>query len=212
MHEIDYTRLRNEMVEFQLKGRGIHALNVLEAFIKVRRHLFVPEEYRTRSYENRPIPIGYDQSISQPYITAYMTELLEPGKEMRVLEIGTGSGFQTAILSSLFKEVYSIELIDALAYRSKSILSEEGYDNIHIKIGDGYNGWKEFAPFDRIIVTCAPEHIPSTLTGQLAEAGRMIIPTGERSKQKLCLLERKNGQISQMETLPVLFVPMVHKK
>jgi len=212
MQEIEYARLRKEMVEFQLKGRGIHALNVLEAFIKVRRHLFVPEEYRTRSYENRPIPIGYDQSISQPYITAYMTELLEPGKEMRVLEIGTGSGFQTAILSSLFKEVYSIELIDALAYRSKSILSEEGYDNIHIKIGDGYNGWKEFAPFDRIIVTCAPEHIPSTLTGQLAEAGRMIIPTGERSKQKLCLLERKNGQISQMETLPVLFVPMVHKK
>jgi len=212
MQEIDYSRLRREMVEIQLKGRGIQNLQVQEAFRTVRRHFFVPEAYRNRSYENRPIPIGFDQTISQPYITAYMTELLHADKNMRVLEIGTGSGYQTAILSCLCKEVYTIEMIETLAKRSIKTLKEEGYHNVKVKIGDGYRGWKEFAPFDLIIVTCAPTDIPATLLDQLAEKGKMIIPAGETGKQKLFLIEKINGQISQTETLPVLFVPMVHKK
>jgi len=212
MQEIEYTRLRREMVEQQLKRRGIHTPDVLEAFLTVRRHIFVPEDLRYRSYENRPIHIGFDQTISQPYITAFMTEQLQPSKGLRTLEIGTGSGYQTAILSRLCKEVYSVEMITALAINSKRILEEEGYHNIHIKVGDGYRGWKEFAPYDLIIVTCAPENIPSILKEQLAENGKMIIPVGESGKQKLYLLEKINGQINQLELLPVLFVPMVHKK
>jgi protein-L-isoaspartate(D-aspartate) O-methyltransferase len=209
MDEADYTRLRQRMVEYQLKARGIHSPNVLETFLQVRRHVFVPEEYRSRSYEDGPLPIGFEQTISQPYIVAYMTDLLKPDKSMRVLEIGTGSGYQAAILSCLCKEVYSIEMIESLGAHTKVTLQEEGYDNIILKTGDGYNGWKESAPYDLIVVTCAPLKIPPPLLKQLAENGKMMIPAGESFRQKLYLIEKKKGKIHQNETLAVRFVPMM---
>jgi protein-L-isoaspartate(D-aspartate) O-methyltransferase len=212
MQEIEYNRLRKEMVQQQIKARGIHTPGVLEAFLSVPRHVFVPEEYRSRSYEDNPLPIGFNQTISQPYIVAYMIEILKPDKNMRVLEIGTGSGYQTAILSCLCKEVYSLEIIDSLAKLTEDKLKEEGYHNIKIKTGDGYKGWSKFAPFDIIIVSCAPTNIPIALLDQLAEGGRMIIPVGESHRQKLYLIEKKNGKISQKETLFVSFVPMIQKK
>lgn len=208
--EDDFARLRQKMVEQQIKGRGIRTPNVLEAFINVPRHIFVPLEYRDYSYNDTPLPIGYDQTISQPYIVAYMTEILKPTKSMRVLEIGTGSGYQAAILSYLCKEVYSVEIIDSLAIRSKILFEREGYKNIHVKIGDGYHGWKEYAPYDAIIVTCAPGKIPEALVEQLDEGGRMIIPAGDNYNQKLYLIEKINGKLRQKATLPVLFVPMKH--
>ena len=211
MDEIDYTRLRKEMVEYQIKARGIHSQNVLRAFMNVRRHVFVPDEYRNRSYEDNPLPIGFNQTISQPFIVAYMVESLKPDKNMRVLEIGTGSGYQTAILSCLCKEVFSVELIDSLGESTKMKLKEEGYNNIRVKIGDGYLGWKKFAPFDRILVTCAPINIPEPLLEQLAEGGKMMIPAGESHRQKLYLIEKVHGEIRQLETLSVSFVPMIHK-
>jgi len=208
--EEDFSRLRQKMVEQQLMNRGIRSPNVLRACMNVPRHIFVPAEYRKYAYDDTPLPIGYDQTISQPYIVAYMTEILKPDKNMRVLEIGTGSGYQAAILSYLCKEVYSVEIIDSLASRSKRIFEKEGYKNIKVKTGDGYKGWKEYAPYDAIIVTCAPTKIPDALTDQLAEGGRMIIPAGESDYQKLYLIEKMNGKIRQKETIPVLFVPMQH--
>jgi protein-L-isoaspartate(D-aspartate) O-methyltransferase len=211
MKEDDFTRLRQKMVEKQIKKRGIYAPNVLDAFMNVPRHIFVPEEYRNMSYDDTPLPIGFDQTISQPYIVAYMTEILKPDKNMKVLEIGTGSGYQAAILSRLCKEVYTIEIIDSLAARSKKIFEKEGYKNIRVKTGDGYNGWKEYAPYDAIIVTCAPTKIPQPLLDQLSENGKMIIPAGESYNQKLYLIEKINGKIRQKETLQVLFVPMTRE-
>jgi protein-L-isoaspartate(D-aspartate) O-methyltransferase len=208
MKEDDFTRLRQKMVDQQIKSRGIRNTNVLEAFMNVPRHIFVPVEYRDMSYDDTPLPIGFDQTISQPYIVAYMTEILKPDKNMKVLEIGTGSGYQAAILAILYKEVYTIEIIDSLAVRSKKIFEKEGYQNIKVKTGDGYNGWKEYAPFDAIIVTCAPAKIPEPLLDQLAEGGKMIIPAGESYNQKLYLIEKMNGKIKLKETLSVLFVPM----
>ena len=210
MNEDVYTPLRKEMVEQQIRSRGIHTQNVLDAFYKVRRHIFVPEEYRDQSYEDRPLPIGYDQTISQPYIVAYMTDMLRPDNSMRALEIGTGSGYQTAILSCLCKEVFSVEMIDFLVSRTIKTLESEGYRNVAVKTGDGYAGWKEFAPYDIILVTCAPINIPPLLMDQLAEKGRMIIPAGESYFQKLYLIEKKDGKLKQQETIPVRFVPMIH--
>lgn len=209
-NEDDFTRLRKKMVEQQIKNRGVNDPKVLEAFMKVPRHNFVPGEYQNKAYDDTPLPIGYEQTISQPYIVAYMTEILKPDKHMRVLEIGTGSGYQAAILACLCGEVYSIEIIDSLASRSKRIFEKEGYKNIWVKTGDGYKGWKEYAPFDAIIVTCAPLKIPQPLVDQLAEGGRMIIPAGESYEQKLYLIEKTNGKVSLKETLPVRFVPMIH--
>lgn len=211
MQEIEYSRLRKEMVQLQIKARGIHSPDIIDAFMNVPRHVFVPAEYRSQSYEDNPLPIGFSQTISQPYIVAYMIEILKPDKDMRVLEIGTGSGYQTAILSCLCKEVYSMEIIDSLAKITKQKLEEEGYHNIKVKISDGYDGWKQFAPFDRIIVSCAPIDVPTALLDQLAEGGRMIIPIGESHRQKLYLIEKKNGIITQKETLSVSFVPMIKK-
>jgi len=211
MKEEDFTRQRQKMVEHQIKNRGVRSANVLEACMNVPRHIFVPEEYRNMSYDDTPLPIGYDQTISQPYIVAYMTEILKPDKSKRVLEIGTGSGYQAAILAYLYKEVYSIEIIDSLANRAKRIFEMEGYENIKVKTGDGYLGWKEYAPFDAIIVTCAPTKIPEPLVDQLAEGGKMIIPAGESYNQKLYLIEKINGKIRQKETLQVLFVPMIRE-
>lgn len=211
MQEIEYNRQRTAMVQLQIKARGIYNPSVLEAFLSVPRHIFLPNEYRSRSYEDNPLPIGFNQTISQPYIVAYMVEILKPDKTMRVLEIGTGSGYQTAILACLCKEVYSLEIIDSLAILTKQKLEEEGYHNIKVKISDGYDGWTKFAPFDRIIVSCAPIDIPTALLDQLAEGGRMIIPVGESHRQRLYLIEKKNGIISQKETLSVSFVPMIKK-
>lgn len=210
MKEDDFTRLRHKMVEQQIKNRGIRTANVLEAFMHIPRHIFVPLEYRNRSYDDTPLPIGYNQTISQPYIVAYMTEILKPDKNMRVLEIGTGSGYQAAILGYLCKEVYSVEIIDSLAARALNVFEKEGYKNIKVKTGDGYKGWKEYAPYDAIIVTCAPAKIPQPLLDQLAEGGRMVIPAGESYNQKLYFIEKENGKIRHKETLSVLFVPMLH--
>lgn len=210
MKEDEFTLLRHKMVEQQIKNRGIRDANVLEAFMRIPRHIFVPMQYQSRSYDDTPLPIGFNQTISQPYIVAYMTEILKPDKNMKVLEIGTGSGYQAAILGYLCKEVYSIEIIDSLAARSIKLFEKEGYTNIKVKTGDGYKGWKEHAPYDAIIVTCAPAKIPQPLIDQLAEGGRMIIPAGESYNQKLYFIEKENGKIRHKETLSVLFVPMLH--
>jgi protein-L-isoaspartate(D-aspartate) O-methyltransferase len=207
-----YFNQRRSMVEHQIKGRGISNKNVLNALMSVPRHKFVPVEYQSYAYDDRPLPIGFDQTISQPYIVAYMTEILNPGKSEKVLEIGTGSGYQAAILSLLYKNVYTVEIIEALGNKAKKVFNEEGYNNIKVKIGDGYQGWKEYAPFNAIIVTCAPTNIPQPLVEQLAEGGKMIIPVGADYNQALYLLEKRNGKIHKTKTLPVLFVPMMREK
>ena len=205
----EFHRQRREMVQQQIIGRGIENQYLLNAFYRVPRHIFVPIEFRKHSYVDGPLPIGYKQTISQPYIVAFMTEILKPHKKMRVLEIGTGSGYQAAILSILCKEVYSIEIIDSLAIQAKALFVLLGYQNIKVKIDDGYQGWKEFAPYDAIIVTCAPTKIPAPLLEQLAEGGKMIIPSGAKYYQKLYLIEKINGKIKQTESIPVRFVPMI---
>jgi len=196
------------MVQQQLMPRGIHDQRVLAAMTKVPREEFVPEDLRTESYSDGPLPIGHGQTISQPYIVAFMTEQLRLSAKDRVLEIGTGSGYQTAVLAEQVAEVYTIEIIEPLAKNAEAALAGLGYKNVHVKTGDGYKGWPERAPFDAIIVTCAPDRVPQTLTDQLKDGGRMIIPVGERFAQELYLLEKKNGQLKESAVLPVLFVPM----
>jgi protein-L-isoaspartate(D-aspartate) O-methyltransferase len=204
----DFKKLRELMVENQIKARGVKNKQVLESMIKVERHKFVPGEYRKSSYDDYPLPIGEGQTISQPYIVALMTEALNPERSMKVLEIGTGSGYQAAVMAELVQTVYTIEIVDLLGKRAEKTLSELGYDNIKVKIGDGYKGWKEFAPFDAIIVTCAPSHIPEPLKEQLAEGGSMVIPVGERNHQELVLLTKEKGEIKRKAIIPVIFVPM----
>jgi protein-L-isoaspartate(D-aspartate) O-methyltransferase len=188
--------------------RGINDARVLAAMAKVPREEFVPPESRAASYEDGPLPIGYGQTISQPYIVAFMTEQLRPKPSDRVLEVGTGSGYQAAILAELVSEVYSIEIVEPLAKSAEATLQRLGYKNVHLKIGDGYKGWPETAPFDAIIVTCAPDKVPQPLVDQLKDDGLMVIPVGDRFAQQLYLLEKKNGQLKQSATLPVRFVPM----
>lgn len=196
------------MVREQVVMRGITAERVLAAMRKVPREEFVPEELRTLSYDDRPLPIGYDQTISQPFIVAFMTEELQPQPGDRVLEIGTGSGYQAAIMAELVAEVYSIEIIEPLAKMAEATLQRLGYKNVHIKKGDGYKGWPEHAPFDCVIVTCAPDHVPKPLVEQLKEGGRMIIPVGSLGEQDLYLLEKEKGELRQRAVSPVRFVPM----
>jgi len=196
------------MVQQQLVPRGIHDGRVLAAMAKVPREEFVPPESRAASYEDGPLPIGHGQTISQPYIVAFMTEQLRPKPSDRVLEVGTGSGYQAAILAGLVKDVYTIEIIDALAKDAEATLQRLGYKNVHVRVGDGYRGWPEYAPFDAITVTCAPDHVPQPLIDQLKEGGRMIIPVGGFGNQELYLLEKKNGQLQRRSVLPVRFVPM----
>ncbi|MCM8780942.1 MAG: protein-L-isoaspartate(D-aspartate) O-methyltransferase [Candidatus Omnitrophica bacterium] len=198
------------MVKEQIEARGIKDKNVLEVMLKVERHKFVPPEIRHLSYEDGPLPIGSGQTISQPYIVALMTELLSLKPQDRVLEIGTGSGYQAAILAELSKEVYTIEILPELAGRAERLLGELGYKNIKVKCADGYLGWPEFAPFDAIIVTCAPDEIPAILIEQLAENGRMVIPVGEEF-QMLKLITKKFGEIKERDIIPVRFVPMIKK-
>ncbi len=204
----EFAAQRQRMVERQLKGRGIKDERVLAAMGKVPREEFVPPESRDASYEDGPLPIGYDQTISQPYIVALMTEQLRLKSSDRVLEIGTGSGYQAAILAELVSEIYSVEIVEPLAKDAEATLQRLGYKNVHVKVGDGYKGWPEAAPFDAIIVTCAPEKVPQPLTDQLKDGGRMVIPVGERFAQQLYLLEKKNGQLKESVSLPVRFVPM----
>jgi protein-L-isoaspartate(D-aspartate) O-methyltransferase len=204
----DFAKQRQLMVQQQLVTRGINDARVLGAMAKVPREEFVPPDARAAGYEDGPLPIGYGQTISQPYIVAFMTEQLRPKPSDRVLEIGTGSGYQAAILAELVSEVYSIEIVEPLVKNAEATLQRLGYKNVHVKIGDGYKGWPEEAPFDAIIVTCAPDKVPQPLVDQLKDGARMIIPVGDRFAQQLYLLEKKNGQLKQSATLPVRFVPM----
>jgi protein-L-isoaspartate(D-aspartate) O-methyltransferase len=177
----------------------------------VPREEFVPADERGEAYEDGPLPIGHGQTISQPYIVAFMTEQLRLKSSDRVLEIGTGSGYQAAILAELVSEIYSVEIVEPLAKNAEATLQRLGYKNVHVKIGDGYKGWPDAAPFDAIIVTCAPEKVPQPLIDQLKDGGRVVIPVGERFAQQLYLLEKKNGQMKESVTLPVRFVPMVRE-
>ena len=205
---VDLARQRERMVKEQLMPRGIHEERVLAAMAKVPREEFVPEYLRAASYADQPLPIGYDQTISQPFIVAFMTEQLRPRPTDRVLEIGTGSGYQAAILAELVAEVYSIEIIEPLAKTAEATLQRLGYKNVHVKVGDGYKGWSEHAPFDIVIVTCAPDHVPPALADQLKEGGRMIIPVGGPGDQELYLLEKERGTLHRRAVSPVRFVPM----
>jgi protein-L-isoaspartate(D-aspartate) O-methyltransferase len=195
------------MVERQLRSRGIDDPRTLRAMAKVPREKFVPNELRNSAYDDRPLPIGYGQTISQPFIVALMTQHLQPKASDHVLEIGTGSGYQAAILSELAGEVYTIEIVRPLAQHAEVLLRELGYNNVHVKAGDGYKGWPEHAPFDGIIVTAAPDHIPQPLVEQLKEGGRMVIPVGKAGAQMLYLLEKRGGKIKQKAVIPVKFVP-----
>lgn len=205
-----YALARKRMVQEQLIGwgRGITNARVLEVMGKVPRHEFVPERLRSDAYEDGPLPIGYGQTISQPYIVAFMTEQLDPKPTDRVLEIGTGSGYQAAVLAELVKEVYTIEIIEPLAKRAEADLRRLGYTNVFVRVGDGYKGWPEAAPFDAIIVTCAPEEVPQPLIEQLKDGGRMIIPIGPVWDQELVLLRKQGDKLEKRAVLPVRFVPM----
>jgi protein-L-isoaspartate(D-aspartate) O-methyltransferase len=205
----DFAAQRQLMVQQQLMPRGITDARVLAAMAKVPREEFVPPDSRAASYEDGPLPIGNGQTISQPYIVAFMTERLQPKPGDRVLEIGTGSGYQAAVLAELVADVYTIEIIEPLAKSAEATLQRLGYKNVHVKVGDGYRGWPEYAPFDAITVTCAPDHVPQPLIDQLKEDGRMIIPVGGFGDQELHLLQKKNGQLQRRAVLPVRFVPMV---
>ena len=211
-HVKDFEYQRKMMVKKQIEWRGINNKKILNAMRKVPRHKFVPEFYQEYAYEDTPLPIEEGQTISQPYIVAFMTDALDLNPEDKVLEIGTGSGYQAAILAEICDTVYTIEIFKSLGENAETVLKELDYKNIFIKIGDGYNGWKEHSPFDAIIVTCAPTNIPKPLEEQLSEGGRMIIPVGEESVQKLVLIKKKNGKLYQHAVLPVRFVPMINKK
>jgi protein-L-isoaspartate(D-aspartate) O-methyltransferase len=205
-----YKALRKRMILEQLVSSDRHITNaqVLLAMERVPRHEFVPESLKPDAYRDSPLPIGYGQTISQPYIVAFMTEQLEPKPDDKVLEIGTGSGYQAAVLATLVKEVYSIEIVRELATRAEADLKRLGYTNVHVRAGDGYKGWPEAAPFDAIIVTCAPEKVPPTLVDQLKDNGRLIIPVGQSWSQELVLMRKTAGKLATNSVLPVRFVPM----
>ena len=207
MNEDVYAKQRERMVEDQIVRRGVRDSLVLEAMRKVPRHLFVPEDMRSSAYTDGALPIGEGQTISQPYIVALMTEKLGLKGGERVLEIGTGSGYQAAILAEIVEEVYTIEIVEPLAIRARKTLDQRGYTNIVSMCGDGYRGWPEYAPFDAIIVTAAPDHIPGPLVDQLDVGGRLIIPVGEWH-QELILLRKTEQDAVKKNVLPVRFVPM----
>lgn len=208
-----YIAARNNMVKIQITDRGITNAATIKALRKVPRHLFVPKEYENDAYGDYPLPIGYGQTISQPYIVAYMTEIARPTEKKKALEIGTGSGYQAAVLAEIVDTVYTIEIIPELASESASRFEKLGYKNIIGKSGDGYNGWPEHAPFDIIIVTAAAKEIPKPLIDQLAENGRLVIPVGEPGTvQELMLLVKKNGKIEKSRLTFVRFVPFRRSK
>ena len=199
---------RGRMVREQLRSRGIRERSVLAAMSRVPRHRFVPSLYQDMSYADHPVPIGFEQTISQPYIVAYMTEAAEVSEGDKVLEVGTGSGYQAAILAEVGREVYTIEIIPELAERARALLAELGYTKVHVRTGDGYAGWKEHAPFDAILVTAAPDHVPQALVDQLAVNGKMIIPVGS-GEQEMRVITRTASGVTQESTLRVRFVPLV---
>ena len=206
--EEEFTKTREMMVRAQIEARGIKDERVLKMMRAVPRHKFVLPIYQKIAYSDRPLPIGSGQTISQPYIVALMTESLKLKGNELVLEIGTGSGYQAAILAGLAKKVYTIEIISGLAREAKKTLKKLGYENIKVKCGDGYLGWPEYAPFHAIIVTCAPDHIPQPLVDQLAEGGRMVIPIADTYPQRLTLIQKKKGKIVQEDIIGCMFVPM----
>ncbi|MBK1442188.1 protein-L-isoaspartate(D-aspartate) O-methyltransferase [Parapedobacter sp. ISTM3] len=209
----NYTDLRYHMVGNQLTTRGISHPATLKAMQTVERHLFVPMSLRKHAYDDTPLPIGYNQTISQPYIVAYMTQLLAPKASDRVLEIGTGSGYQAAVLAEIVREVYTIEIVPELGNRAKNLLQQQGYDNVTVIIGDGYKGLEPKAPFDAIVVTAAPEEIPPALIEQLKDGGKMIVPVGPPTAvQTLVLIEKKRGKVIRTELSAVRFVPFTREK
>lgn len=207
-----YSRSRQRMVNEQIKARGIRDTAVLRAMMDVPRHLFVPPEHRADAYEDYPLPIGGDQTISQPYIVAFMTAALELEPKDRVLEVGTGSGYQAAVLAEICDSVFTIEIMPELARNAQELLSRLHYRNVMVREGDGYRGWPEKAPFDAIMVTCSPTHVPKPLQDQLKEGGKMIIPVGPAFSQELYLLVKEKGKLKQHSVLPVRFVPMIDDK
>lgn len=203
-----YQTERLNMVKTQIENRGIKNPLVLEAMRKVPRHLLVPENQKANAYEDRPLSIGDGQTISQPYIVAHMTDIIQPKKGMKVLEIGTGSGYQAAVLAEIVDQVFTIEIVESLGIRAKADLKKLGYNNVHVRIGDGYQGWPSEAPFDAILVTAAAEQIPQPLIDQLKEGGRMVIPVGKQGAvQELQLVERIKGKVKITNLGAVRFVP-----
>jgi protein-L-isoaspartate(D-aspartate) O-methyltransferase len=207
-----YQDQRLEMVRTQIEGRGVTDPQVLEAMRAVPRHRFVPEEWRAQAYEDHPLPIGHKQTISQPYVVAWMTELLQVGPGDKVLEIGTGSGYQAAVLAELGCEVYTIEIIEPLAEQARQRLEEMGFENVVVRRGDGYYGWEDQAPFDAIIVTAAPDHVPPPLVQQLKDRARMVVPVGPPGGyQSLFLITKEDGEVSSKSVGGVTFVPFTRE-
>jgi protein-L-isoaspartate(D-aspartate) O-methyltransferase len=206
----EYKGERGRMVEEQIRARGVENSDVLKAMRKVPRHRFVPEQLRRLAYADGPLPIGREQTISQPFIVAFMTEAARVSKKDKVLEIGTGSGYQAAVLAELAREVYTIEIIPELAEGARRVLAELGYKNVFTRTGNGYLGWPEQAPFDAIVVTAAPDEIPQALVDQLAVGGRMVIPVGT-TNQEMVIVERTGKGVTKKTTIPVRFVPMTGK-
>ncbi|MGB9906889.1 MAG: protein-L-isoaspartate(D-aspartate) O-methyltransferase [Candidatus Saccharicenans sp.] len=203
-----YDRERKDMVEYQIRRRGVHDKKVLRAMLKVPRHLFVPEQLKELAYSDEPLPIGEGQTISQPYIVAYMTEALRLRGREKVLEIGTGSGYQTAVLAEIVREVYTVELIPELSRRAQEVLQKLGYRNIHFRVSDGTRGWPEEAPFEAILVTAAPPAVPPSLVEQLKIGGRMVIPVGT-DFQELVLVTKKEQGWEEQRLIGVRFVPLI---
>jgi protein-L-isoaspartate(D-aspartate) O-methyltransferase len=203
-----FTGPRESMVDIQIQARGVRDEKVLQAMRKVPRHFFVPDDLKPYAYADEPLPIGEGQTISQPYIVAYMTEALELKGHERVLEVGTGSGYQTAILAEIVKQVYTIEIVGSLSSRAEEVLHRLGYANVRFKISDGTFGWQEHAPYDAIMVTAAPPSVPKRLEEQLSLSGRMIIPVGE-GFQELILITREKKNFKKKKLLPVRFVPLI---
>ena len=211
MDTMDFQRLRNVMVDTQIISRGVKDPRVIAAMRKVPRHLFMDESSRYKAYDDMALPVGEGQTISQPYMVAVMTELLGLGGDEKVLEIGTGSGYQAAVLAELSRELYTIERIQSLSDRAREVIAELGYSNIHMKVGDGTLGWPEAAPFDRILITAAAPSVPEPLVNQLSEGGILVAPVGDRFSQQLVRLLKQKGNLLKEYQTPCVFVPLVGK-